>query len=72
MQTFFHMHQFWKIVQSAFTLALSKICQKTQRYRTNAYDSLENAYYSISCKEKCDRNVCELWFVEWALFRLQS
>ena len=26
----------------------------------------------ITCKQKCDRNVCELWIVEWALFCLQS
>ena len=25
-----------------------------------------------TCKQKCDRNVCELWIVECALFRLQS
>ena len=26
----------------------------------------------ITCKQKCDRNVCELWFRECALFRFQS
>ena len=26
----------------------------------------------ITCKQKCDRNVCELWIAECALFRLQS
>ena len=26
----------------------------------------------ITCKQKCDRNVCELWMTECVLFRLQS
>ena len=26
----------------------------------------------ITCKQKCDRNVYELWITECALFRLQS
>ena len=26
----------------------------------------------ITCKRKCDRNVCELWFTECKLYRLQS
>ena len=25
----------------------------------------------ITCKQKCDRNKCELWCVEWVLFRFQ-
>ena len=56
-------------VIAAFALGLPEILQKTQRCRKYAYHGLENA---ITCKQKCDRNGCDLWIAECALFCFQS
>ena len=45
---------------AASVLGWSKIHQKRQTSRKNAYDGLKMC---ITCKQKCDQNVCELWFI---------
>ena len=49
------------------------VCQKYVGKRKGAVKMCMTVLkMRITCKEKCDRNVCELWIVECALFRLQS
>ena len=49
------------------------VCQKYVRKRKGAVKMrLTVLNVCMTCKQKCDRNVCELWIAECVLFRLQS
>ena len=53
--------------------ALRLVCQKYVRKRKGAIKMRMTVLkMCITCKQKCDQNVCELWIAECALFRLQS
>ena len=49
------------------------VCQKYVRGRKGAVKMCMTVLkMRITCKQKCDRNVCELWIAECAFFRFQS
>ena len=51
----------------------SLVCEKHVRKRKGAVKTRMTVLkMRITCKQKCDQNVCELWFAECTLFRLQS
>ena len=49
------------------------VCQKyVRKHKVAVKMRMTVLKMCITCKQKCDRNVCELWFAECTLSRLQS